>query len=491
MPPAPERQAGVARSTGTAMLTQLVTAGFTAVLTLFLIRRLGPEEFGVFSLALGVAALAMLPADLGIAHSVGRFVAERRGDDASVARVIAAGLRLKLLSGAAVGVALALLAGPLAAAYDEPALAWTLRAMAVAVFAQSLLAFYTLVYISLGRLEINLRLITFESTLEVAASITLVLAAGGAAAAGWGRAIGYGVAAAAALLLALRRFGRGSISLRAVPGVPPIARYAGVMFVVNGIYSLFSQVDLLLIGALLSAAAVGQFSAPLRLFVLLYYPGLAVSNAVSPRMARGDGQAPDADLFRQCLRLLIVFHAVLLAPLLVWAEPIADLALGDDYRESADVIRVMAPLVVMQGVGPLLAVSINYLGEARRRVPVAVLGLLVNVVIDIVLLREIGVVAAAIGCVVGFAIYLAGHALICHRILDLRPREVALTTARSLVAAAVMAGVLVLFGTGEVSVLVLVAGSVAGAAAYFAALVVTREIGPADLALVRSLLRRT
>ena len=482
--------AGVARSAGTALLTQIVTAAFTAGLTLFLIRKLGPSEWGVFSLALGIGGLAMLPADFGISHSASRYAAEHRDDAGALRRVIAAAIRLKVITGAAVAIALALMAGPLADAFGLPELAWTLRAMAVAVFAQSLLTLFLQVYIGLGRLDVNLRLVTFESLVEVSASITLVLGAGGAAAAAWGRGIGYGVGALVALVLAMRRFGPGTLSLRPVAGAPPIARYAGVMLVVNGIYSLFTQVDVILIGALLSATAVGQFSAPLRLFVLLYYPGLAVSNAVSPRMARRAGHEPDVGVFRESLRLLIIVHAVLLAPLLVWATPIADLVLGADYPESDDVMRIMAPLVLLQGMGPLLAVTVNYLGEARRRVPIALAALAVNVAIDLALLREVGVEAAAIASVVGFSIYLGGHAMICHRLLDLKPRRMAATLARSLLAAAAMAGVLALFGTADVAPALLVAGALAGTAVYAAVLVLTREVGRADLAFARSLVRR-
>ena len=483
--------AGVARSAGTALLTQIVTAAFTAALTLFLIRRLGPADFGVFSLAMGIGGLAMLPADFGIAHSASRYVAEHRDDAGALRRVIASAIRLKILTGAAVAIALAVLAGPLAAAFDQPALAWALRAMAVAVFAQSLLNLFLQIYIGLRRLDVNLRLVGFESLVEVGASVALVLATGGAAAAAWGRGIGYAAGALVALVLTLRRFGVRMPSLRPVAEAPPIARYAGVMLVVNGIYSLFSQLDVLLIGALLTATAVGQFSAPLRLAALLHYPGLAISNAVSPRLARTATSEPDVATFRKALRLSIVVHAVLIAPLLVWAEPIVDLVLGDDYENSSEVLRAMTPFIVLQGIGPLLAVSVNYLGEARRRVPVAVAALLVNLAIDLALLREIGVVAGAIGSSAGFAVYVAGHARICHRLLDLHPQAMLLTTARALLAAAAMAGVLALFGTGEVPVPALVAGMVAGLAIFAVVLVASREVRAEDVAFARSVVRRS
>ena len=66
----------IRRNTAFALAAQLATAGFTAILTVFLVRRLGPEDYGIFALALSVASLVFLPADFGISQSTARYVAE-------------------------------------------------------------------------------------------------------------------------------------------------------------------------------------------------------------------------------------------------------------------------------------------------------------------------------------------------------------------------------------------------------------------------------
>jgi tellurite resistance protein TehA-like permease len=144
----------------------------------------------------------------------------------------------------------------------------------------------------------------------------------------------------------------------------------------------------------------------------------------------------------------------------------------------------------LSGIGPILAVSVNFLGEARRRVPIAVAAIALNVAIDVALLREIGVVAGAIGTGCGYFVYVAGHAVICHRLVDLQPLAMARTLGRSAAAATAMAGLLAAIGTSEVTVVAMVAGGVAGLVAYVAVLVVTRELSRADLAMARTLLRR-
>ena len=73
-------------------------ATISSILTIFLVRYLGPEDYGIFALALSVASLVFLPADFGISQSTARFVAEHRGEDDRIASVLADGLQLKLIA---------------------------------------------------------------------------------------------------------------------------------------------------------------------------------------------------------------------------------------------------------------------------------------------------------------------------------------------------------------------------------------------------------
>ena len=204
-------EVGAGRNTLFSFLTQFSTAGFTAVLTLYLVRALGPREFGVFTLAVSVGALVYLPSDFGISGSASRFIAERRGDDSAIAALLSDALRLKLAISTSLSVLMIALAGPIADAYGEHSLEWPIRWIAIAVLGQSLVAFYRYAYLAIHEGSIGFRIVFGESAVETAASIAFVVAAGGAAAAGAGRATGYAAGSIIAIALTLRRFGRTSI----------------------------------------------------------------------------------------------------------------------------------------------------------------------------------------------------------------------------------------------------------------------------------------
>ncbi len=477
-----ERPHNIARNAALALTGQLVTAAVTAGLTLYLARALGPDEFGVFSLALAIASTLVLVSDFGVSQSAARFAAEHREQPDQVAEVLASALRLKLWLAGGVCVALALLAGPIADAYDQPTLAWALRAMAVALYGQNLMGLYGGAFVALARVDLDLRIVLVKSLVEAAATIALVLATAGAAEAALGRAAGFVVGGALAVALGARLLGRQAIGLGAPQRVSTrrIAGYAGALFVIDGAFALFQQIDVLLIGAILTASAAGLFQAPLRLITFLGYPAQAMANGVAPHLA-GPPEIRRVGPFEAALRYTLLFQVALVPPVLVWADPIVELLLGSEYTESAGVLRALAPYVLMLGVGTLLAYSVNYVGEARRRVPAAIASITVNFVIDLVLIPEIGILGGAVGTDVAFGIYTLAHLWICKRVLDVALRPLAMTLVRGLLAAAAMAAVLALFGTADVGVPALLGGGALGLVVYVAGLLALRETSFAEV----------
>jgi O-antigen/teichoic acid export membrane protein len=482
----------VARNTTFAFLAQVATTVFTAGLTLYLVRALGPDAFGVFSLAMAIGLLLVEPFDFGISDSSDRFIADHRHDRAAVADVFSDALRLKLLTGLTVGVLLFALAGPIAVAFGHDELAWPLRGMAVAAVAQGLQGFVAGAFISLNRNSLYLGSVFSESLFEATASIALVALGGGAAGAAFGRAIGYLAGAAIALVLIYRLLGRRAIVPwgRSRGHVRRIARYARTMWVINTSWMAFGQVNALLVGAFLGAVHVGFFQAANRLTTILVYPGLALANGVAPRMSRG-GAGPQVDTFQASIRYLLVLQVALAVPIVVWADPLTTLALGDEYGESVAVLRALGPYVLISGLAPLLSIAVNYLGDAPRRVPIAIGALAINVGVSLALVPTIGIVGAAIAIDVGFLAYTGGHFWICNRIVGLRLRPLALTLLRSLAAGIAMAGVLVALGTSDIGIGVLIGGGLAALIVYAGAILALGEFSRAERAAARAFLARS
>ena len=460
-----------------ALGAELTTGACTGALLLYLVRALGPEGYGLFALALSIGTLAMLPSDLGLSQSAARFLAERRGDRAAMGKILAEALRIKVLVALGLSVLLFALAGPIASAFSEPGLAWPLRAMAVAVFGQSIVILFRSSFEAMGHMSADWKMVASEALIETAASVLLVALAGGAAAAVWGRAIGYAAGALIAIAIAVRLLGRSILSRGStIPGFRSrLARYGAALVIVDGVYALFSRIDILLLGAMLSPRQAGFFAAPLQLTTLLGYPASAITAGIAPRLAQGRRSEGDVRSLELGLRGLIVLQALALAPVVVWAEPIVDFLFGNDFGRAADALRAMAPFIFLVGTSRLVTIGVNYLGQARRRIPLALTALALNVGVDLLLIPKWGVVGAAIGTDLAYALYAFGHLRICHQLTGLPLLPLLATLGRALVATAAMAGVLLALGTGDVSVPLLFAGLLGGTAVFAVVMAIVRE----------------
>ena len=471
---------GLRRNAVFALFVQITTGLFTTVVTLYLVRALGTRGFGLFALALSIGRLAIIAADAGIPLSVARFLAETGGERRSAAGLLRDSVRLKLISGAAVSVAVFALADPIARAYDQPALVWPLRGVALSLFSESLLGLYFAALIALGRNSVNLRLTFIESFVEAGSIIALVAAGAGVTGAAFGRAIGYTVGALVATVAVYRLFGRALLSTRTAGRTREIATYAVPLIIASGAYTFYSQIDVMIVAAILGAQAVGVFAAPMQLAIPLAYIGQALANSVSPRQAASD-KGPNVRAFVSSLRWLIIVQTALIVPVVVWPQEICSILLGTQFAQSAEVLRVLAGYIFLRGLGPMISTTVNYLGRAQQRIPIVFGALILMVAIDIVLLPRIGVVAAAIGATAAYWLYVPAHFVICWRELGFDLRPLAMTCLRALAAACAMAGVLLAFGTGSISIGTLIGGSILGTAAFGVALVLTREVSRSEL----------
>jgi O-antigen/teichoic acid export membrane protein len=476
----------VLRGTLFALLAQLTTALFTAVLVLYLARALGSSGYGVFSLAVSVLTIGMLLADAAISHSAGRFIADARHDLPRVRQVVAAALRMKLVAALVVAGVLALLADPIADAYGIPEVEWPLRGIALSLVFETTLLLWLAVFGSLRRQAVTAQVIFVESLVEVTASVGLVALGAGATGAAFGRAAGYAVGAILGAVLVRRLIGRFGLRGDDAAVRAQIRGYARPLFATNSAYTAYAALDIQLIAALLTATAVGLFSAPLRLVVFLGYVGQSVANAVAPRMSLEAPGGPDVRAFTAALRGLLILHVALAVGIAVWAEPITDLLLGEEFEASDEILRWFAPYLLLRGVSPLISTTVNYLGQAGRRLPIVLASLAVNAAIDVALLDSMGPAAAALGTSVAYCIYVPAHLRLCRQAFPIALRPLALSVGRSLLAGAALAGLLFLLGTDTLGAPEWAAGLVLGPLVFAGVLLATGELSRGELAALRS-----
>lgn len=328
-----------------------------------------------------------------------------------------------------------------------------------------------------------------------------------------GAAVGAVVAAAGVFLVALRWTGTGKSGGAGLPGVPDAKTYAMLVVPVM-IAQLFTnglmQADITLLGRYVSRAAplavsgdaqkaANEWVAVYRacqLFAFLPYQMLfSVTQVLFPMLAKAkkeEGDARVAELVARGCRIGAIFGGMLVVVVLALPGSLINFAYGADVAaRGAATLRVLAlgqAAFAMLGLATTILVS---LGKER----------------DAMLLNGVALTALVVACIV-----MVGRADFGEAQLLASARAVAVALAVALVVAAVRArqvtGAFIPWKTGlrvgGVIGLAYLAGGYAPrfgklltpvvaagvVVVYLVALVVTGELGKADLALVLSIVTR-
>ena len=385
-------------------LTGLVgSAGLTFVALLVLVRTLEPSQYGLFALGFAINQVAFVLADAGLASSTARALAAARTVEERT-RTASSGLAIKGGVSIAVALILALAAPVIASAYDHPDLEAVLRATAVALAAQSIFMLYRHGLNAVGATRAMLGLVLGESAIEAVAVVGFAVAGGTAAAAMSGRAVGFVVGAG--LGFVLLRWRLGPLPTPSAATARSLAAYGLTLAIADGAFLLFTQIDVLLIGALRSARDVALFEAPARLLVVAGYLGYAVALSVAPRLARAAPERARGTLVG-AVRIVSTAQGAILLAWLALIVPNAVRIFGARYEPSGDVLLVLSPYLLLAGAAPLLSLAATYAGAGRLVVVASCAALAVNAAIDVALLRAHGILVAAVATDVAFALFVA------------------------------------------------------------------------------------
>ncbi len=457
---------------GLAIPTGLLTAAF-------LTRRLGPEGYGLFTLAATVVAWVSWSLGSIFARSTVKLIAEAH-DWRPVAATL---VRAHLAAALAGGVVLALLAGPLAAVLGEPSLAASLRLFALDVPIFGLALAHRNILIGTGGFAARAVAATGRWTARLLLIVALVAA--GLSVTG---AILGSIGASLTELAICRRYVRppwrseGSLAAR------DLWEYMLPLFFSGLSLRVFDRLDLMALKALGGTAQQAGFYGAAQnaalvpgIFTLSFSPLLLARLSRAFREGRDESARTDA---REALRTVVCLLP--LAGLVAGSAPeITSLVFGARFLPAA---RPLALLIFAATGLVLVSVSTTILiARGRPRWTLALTAPLPVVALGghLVMIPRLGMLGAAL-VTTGVACLAAVAAVLSVRwVLGVAPPVASL--AKSAVLGAVAYGAAALWPTPG-ALVVLKLALVAGALAL--ALVALGEAGPADLSRARALLRR-
>lgn len=417
---------------GSQMVAQFIQWGATFLV----IRILDPHDYGLFAMTQVVLVLLNMLNGYGLASGL---IQQKEVSEREVRQLFG---MLVVLNGS---LALAQVVGaPLAAAYyRQPIVADMLRVQALLYLTTP---FVALPYALLSR-TMEFR---HQASANVVASVASAGAALGGALAGWGV---WTLVVAPMVLFTVRAVmmtrAAGSLvwPLFDFRGAGRLARFGGIMAAGQLFWFLQSQADVFIAGRVFSPSVLGLYTTSLfltQIFVSKFVPPLnEVAFSAYARLQDGGSGEAMAAAFTRAVRIVMAAALPFYAGLAVTAEPLVLTMLGEKWRATAPLVRLLALAMPFMTVQVLLTPACDARGRPGIGVRNGATGALLLGAAFLVGVR-FGPVGLAGAWLAAYPLYLGSSAWRSLPVIGVSARALLNAVLPSVGAAAAMAAVVVM-----------------------------------------------
>jgi O-antigen/teichoic acid export membrane protein/Mrp family chromosome partitioning ATPase len=491
-PGARERQVvGFARGGGLNLVGALCNQAALLGVTLLVARRLGRVDVGVYAQAYAFLALLSPLAMMGLTQGLTRFVAVHLAerDPGAVRGTIRLGVTVSTLIACAIGAVL-FAAAPLLAqvAFSEPRLTVPLQFVALTLPASAF------TNAALAATQGYRTMKPFALIGLIFEPVARLLLAGALLVAGMGlrgvmiALLASNLSAAALAALALRR-------VMGPPTAPPtytpgkLFSFSAVSWSAGLASTALIWADILLLGLLGSSGQVGVYTVATRLVHLATFVMLPINAAFAPRVADLEARGDTASL-RHTYQLAEswIIRLSLPAFVLLMVFPADLLALfGKGFAVGAAVTMILAVGKFVDAATGPCGLMLNMSGRPGINVLDNLVGLVLNVVLNLLLIPRYGIVGSAVAWAVSLCLVNGARVVQVWLAMRMLPFERA--AAKGLVAgAAALVAALAVRATLQRPAQLLIGAAVV-AVVYLAALL-AQGLTAEDRLVLRALLRR-
>lgn len=357
--------------------------------TIVFARVLGPTSFGGFYFLLSLVTISDRPI-----RGLGQAARKRYSEaGARKGQIVGAVLGANLVFFTIVGVAVFFLEGRLVAATGlaEAGLVFMVLLVSLGLFFpfQQLLG-------AQGWVSKQ----TWNDTLRSVFTLGLQL---GFVAAGFGAAgMGYGLAGASLLVIPVAWY-----FLRVRPSLPDgqtirsLWAYAKHSTPAAFVGKAYDRFDVLLLGAVLTPAAVGYYEVALKLTIPALFLPQVISSGLMPKISNKDSRdEPIAEDVTNAAAYTSLFAVPLAFGAIVLAERIVVTAYGPEYRAAAPLLIGLAVYQVLRSQTQVYRSALGGLDRPDLNLRYDAATLLLNVALGIALVFEIGALGVVVATVI-------------------------------------------------------------------------------------------
>ncbi|MDP6416698.1 MAG: flippase, partial [Gammaproteobacteria bacterium] len=407
--------------------TASLVAGIAA--TVFIVRKLGPEQYGYIPLINSILGMAMIVADGGLGPSTAFYLARYRNRNAAVSRLLTKTVWLRLITLVPVCILFYALIPSAAVFFSVPIFAGCLPIfMAGLLMALALSRWTEKAYAGLGEAG---RLGKFQTCFSLASPIcqALLVSMGfGVLGVIAGQVAANGALVIVLLLAMLLKFRRAAVKDTECADVVSslaVIRYAMPLMVIHGSLFVFTQSAVLVLKYYHSIQEVSYYGLIAQIAVLTQIPALSLASATAPMIATLNQEKPEraSALLGLSLRSLVIAYAPLVAFTALAAPAIITHVFSVEFLSAVPILRIYAPYILFYALGGFASMSLDYEGKARLRMWLVAGGALANLAFCFLLIPRHGTMGAAVATLVSHLPLIVTYLLLLKRVYRISVRR--------------------------------------------------------------------
>ena len=390
----------IAKNTGLGIPGKLYFIGLRFLMAVFITRTIGPEQYGIYMLALSFVEIVGITMLFGMDTAMIRFVSHHlaRKELGHVKGVIGSGTRVAVISGLVIVGGMFFLADPIAAdIFRKPELSHVLRIM---ILSLPFIALMNILSSALKGFKLVKYSILIEQVVRPTLRFILIVVAFGI---GW-RLIGVVWAWVIASIIAFLLTGYFlTLEVRKLGGekvrksMKDLFKFSLPVWIDRMLATNNRSIGILLIGVFLAADQAGIYSVGQRIIPLILVPFMAFNTIYSPIISSLYANERLNELeatYKIGSRWVIGLTLPVFVLMMFFSQEIV-LIFGRGFAESHKVLLVLLiSQMINVGTGSTSSI-LSMTGRPIYNLVNSVVALLLNIIFCFVMIKKFGVVGAA------------------------------------------------------------------------------------------------
>jgi len=376
-----------------------------AFASILVARLLGPENYGLYALAMIAPALLITLSDLGISPALIRFSARFRseGKNLKVLALIKAGIIFKIIFSMLLSIALILLSETIATwLLRRPSIWFLIRFTTLYLLGQAIFMALNSLFIGLDKTENSLILMNTQATTKAVSSSLLIILGMSVIGATLGAGLGSLVAAATGFTILLLRIrpnlqsNNDTENINFLQALKLMIPYGIPLYLSTITFTLLTQYRTFILALFASNMEIGNYTIAMNFSILITLISYPIATSLFPAFSKLSAKE-DYETVKKMFMLSAKYTALLIIPsilaMALFSEQLIHILYGLQYQLAPTYLTLYVLSFLCDGLGMFVVGNLfNGQGDTKTTLRVNLTNLSLSLPVAFILTSHYGVI---------------------------------------------------------------------------------------------------